>query len=270
MSRPLTWQNVSGPDFTGAAKMMDSAFESFNTGMGGYRERGIENAEQDRLDASHAAKMLMSGANLKAQQFQNANAGRVLDSEISARSAHADAARFNSGTSPAFAASRALLGEHIKKNEDGSIIFDREGYGLDAQKRKLDLGVSEKVAKNFEDNVGITGANAEALRRREVKDAQATKKMGNSKTGKKGLIDAAVQGLSGDWVGDDRDRERATSFLMAETSEYLTSAQMIQLWNDAKSTSLTGDTDENRGAYLEAKKNAELEVIKANMATGKK
>ena len=184
MSRPITWQNVSGPNMSGISAMMDQAIENVTAGIGGHRERQLENAEEQRLANQHIAEMLMAEADLEGQRFKNANAGRVLDSEISSRTAHADAARFATGAKQdtlAYAAQMQKITDAVPRNEDGS-LNRKEIRRIAAEQlipsADIDAGMdmSNRVS-GFDD---VLSARALADRDKHAKDL---KKLGRSKSG---------------------------------------------------------------------------------------
>lgn len=123
MSRPLTWQNVSAPDFSQAGKMLDSAFESFDRGLGGYRERLMQNATEGRLSEAHKQQMRVGEENIASKQFENAHADERLEASLASSRAYTKVTGLQTGKAERMLADREKARELIfktPKNEDGS------------------------------------------------------------------------------------------------------------------------------------------------------
>ena len=239
-------------------------FATERAGMSAGIDAGDVNMEDITAAFDTRRKGLESGADraLREQEF-------ALDQENKRSLMAFRAAQSGqmTGTSPAHQASRALLEKYSAVDAQGNTKINSEAAALEANKAGLSMKAFNETLDSLNKATGVTAASEEALRLRVVEDKRETARL-KSYNDKGGSMDSWGKAISADWIGDDRDRERAIAFMSAERSKQLSKAQLRSIGLQAMGTSILGDTDFNKAKYLQLKKDAELKAITEGLQKG--
>lgn len=181
MSRPITWQNVSSPDFGGISAGMSDAFARIRQGLNGTRNRGIEDRLENRLTTSHAMKMLQGEETLNQQQFDNAHAGEKLAASLASSRAYSRTTNTNQDIADKLRSDTAAMQtitDKVERNADGSAnrpAIRKIASEAGIPSTTIDLGID--IADRVSGQDDVIAARAGELKQQR---AMAIKRAGSS------------------------------------------------------------------------------------------